>query len=790
MPEDPSVRDLIDPWRGFWLCLGAVSGWLAFAMPWPWGVLTGIVMMVSGLLFAVSAGSRFALLAGLVLQVAAFQAWEPVPAPSDREGVFRVVVERRTAPGKGECRILSSEAPSLAGRSVRCEGSLGDTLEGRARLRALRSPTNPGGFDARAWGAGAGLEGFLVWEDDSVPRRPGVAPFGEGLRRWTESVTTRALASRMEASAAGLWTATLLARNDALPTAALEAFRQSGLFHMLSVSGFHMAVLGGGLVVLLSLFRVGRRLSWVLASVVVVAYAWLLSFPPPVARSTVAFVALAFAMATGRRPHARNAFFLAAGVIVIASPDTPFQMGAQLTFLATAALLWGTPALTKFVPSRWRRGRVHDWFVAPVSASLAATMATAPVLAWHVGTVAWIGIPAGLLSAAAFALGFLSALATVLLAWLPQWCSWGFAGAAEGSARLVYEVALRAGQWAPGSVVVGRPDPWILAGCLLLLGLFFFTVRKSIAGRIWVAMAMVVVALCAWAWRPATPKLRLVVLDVGQGSAALATWPSGRNWLIDAGPGARMEGGRDAGRDAILPAMRILGISRLDVVALSHADFDHVGGLGYLSMRIPPSLLLLSTDSGTPPSALFDSMRTSLLDKGWLAHKVGAGQNLTYGDGARCQVVAPGFGEPVPRNQSSLVLRFGFDTARVLVPGDADSVSEAFQMASGAALESPVLLAGHHGSKHSSSLEWLRLVHPRDVVLSYGATNRYGHPHQEVLDRLAMVGARVWRTPEGAVTVELSGSGVAIRRQDSSWWRGPWRRRDLSLGAQWTWIHP
>ncbi|MEK7393992.1 MAG: hypothetical protein AAB214_15635, partial [Fibrobacterota bacterium] len=103
---------------------------------------------------------------------------------------------------------------------------------------------------------------------------------------------------------------------------------------------------------------------------------------------------------------------------------------------------------------------------------------------------------------------------------------------------------------------------------------------------------------------------------------------------------------------------------------------------------------------------------------------------------------------------------------------------------------SQVLVVGHHGSKHSTSSAWLGLVHTREAILSYGATNRYGHPHRQVLERLAAVGARPWDTPRGAVTVDLSGAGVSIRGQESSWWRGPWRRRDLSLPVPWIWNRP
>ena len=254
---------------------------------------------------------------------------------------------------------------------------------------------------------------------------------------------------------------------------------------------------------------------------------------------------------------------------------------------------------------------------------------------------------------------------------------------------------------------------------------------------------------------------------------------------MDAGPTSRYGTGRDAGRDAILPAMRILGIDRLDAVAVSHADLDHYGGLGWLSHRVPPSDLLLSSDSGIPSSSGFDSLRTSLVDRGWKVRRIGYGQKLSYGDGARCEVVAPGFGAAVPRNQASLVLRFGFDTARALIAGDADSVSEAYQILSGAALRSQVLLVGHHGSRHSSSQDWLGLAKPEHAVLSYGRTNRYGHPHQEVLEKLAKVGARPWRTPEGAVVVELSGQGVEVHGPGSRWWNGPWRARDLSLVVPW-----
>lgn len=787
MVDEPGLRELLDPLRGFWLFTGAAAGWSLHAMPWPWGAVVGICLLGAAWAFALSRGSRVALLAGLALQAACFLRWEPAPPPLDREGRFEVAVVRGNPSGSGDCRILSAPDPELRGRTVRCRGGRpGDTLRGVGELRALRAATNPGGFDARAWGASAGLEGFLRWKDGAPPdRAPGGPSWGEGLRRWTAVAVQRTLRRRLEPAAASLWTATILARSDALPFDALDAFRSSGLFHMLSVSGFHMAVLGGGLVVLLSLVRVPRRWAWVGAALAVFAYAWLLRFPPAVTRSTVAFAVVAAALWGGRRPHARNALFLAAALLICLDPNLPFRMGAQLTFAATAALLWGTPVLREWLPPEWRRGRWDKWFWTPLAASLAATLATAPLLAWHTGVVPWIGIPAGLVSGSAFAVGFLAALGTVLLGALPAWCSWGFAGAAEGCARAVYEVALRAGEWEPGRWVVGRPEAGVMAAWLAVLVLVAFTVRRRFRGAIWVAAVATACAAALLATRHRRPEMRLVFLDVGQGDATLVSWPSGRHWLVDAGPGSRTGGGREAGRDAILPAMRILGIGKLDAVVVSHGDFDHYGGLAGVARGIEPSELFVSVDAGTPPSPGFDTLRARLEGRGWKVRAVGGGQILTYSDGARCEVVAPGRWGPVPRNQASLVLRFGYDTARALVPGDADSISESFQIAAGEPLRSQILQVGHHGSRHSSSLAWLRLVAPREAVLSYGRDNRYGHPHAQVLERLDAVGARAWRTTEGAVVARLSGTGASVDPAPQAWWRGPWRRADLSLPLPW-----
>ncbi|MBK8802394.1 MAG: DNA internalization-related competence protein ComEC/Rec2 [Fibrobacteres bacterium] len=773
--------ELLQPLRGVWFCLGVFSGWAWLAMAAPFGAVAMGVGLGLGLVLARRGASRLALGFGLLCQGAIGSLWSPVLVREESNVPVTAVVERVYPSGAGIGRVLECGDSAWIGSRVRLRGGrVGDTLRGPAIVRPPREATVPGTFDERGWMASEGLDGRVSWGDSLVvgsPEHPRGASVSDKIRQHVREV----LAVRLEPSSAALWTATILAENDRVPAAALDAFRQSGLFHMLSVSGFHMAVLGGGTLLLLCLVRVPRRIAWIAAALVVVAYAALLGASAPIARSALAFALASLAWVSGRPVHSGNAFFLALGALVAMDPHVPFQLGAQLTFAATAALLWISPVLERMtIPVRLRGGRWEGWLLQPMLLSVSATLATAPILAWSAGTVPWIGIPAGLAGGVVFSVGFLAALGTVALSFLPPWAASGFSGAADGAARLVWELTLRSGQWPGGTFYPGKPD---VATLLLLLATL---VGLALLGRPalrWKIVPALLTAWGCWAWpgMVRTPRaMEVAFLDVGQGNATLVTWPSGRVWLIDAGPASWKDRARNAGTEKIVPYLRRKGVEHLDAVVVSHADLDHWGGLPGVAAKIGPSRLMLSLDSGTPGSPGFDSVVAELQSGGWRVERLGQGQKLTYGDGARCEVLGPGSTGPMPRNRTSLVLRFVFDSSSVLVTGDADSVEEAEILRSQLNVTSDLLQAGHHGSRHSTSLEWLREVAPRRSVLAYGAKNRYGHPNAQVLERMDSAGVEPIHLPLGSAFFRMDGHGVEeIDLETTDLWRGPWRRRYL-----------
>lgn len=785
------LRKHWEPLRGIWLGWGVLLAWASFALPHPYGWLAFVAAAGSALVPR-SRGTRAAFALGLLLEAGLFLAvWNEIPSSQPCTGSFAISVEREIRAGRYEGTLREAPERDLVGRRVRLvadQAEVGTLLSGRGTLRPPRPASNPGGFDEARWAAAAGLVGTLRF--DSSATTTGTATSGwDTFRQRLDASVRSTLSSRLETYSADLWIATLLADGSRLPLDVNSAFRQTGLYHMLSVSGFHLVVLGGAAIALLSLLRAGSTAASLGALAIVWAYVAFLDWPDPAVRSGVAFTGFILARWTGRTPHSGNALGLGLGLLVLLDPNCPFQAGVQLTVAATAALIWLSPGLERLLLPRRLGGWPRDIAKALV-ASLAATLATAPILAWNTGFVPWIGIPAGLLASCFFSAGFLASLAVVALGALPAAWSSGFAGTADLCARAVLEIALRAGSWDFGWFRVVRPEiSFLVLWTAFLVALAACAWEKPIPRRGLVASS-VLAALLVWNPLKTRPidALTIDFLSVGQGDAALLRVPGAGAWLVDGGPATRGPKPRDAGADVVLPAMRALRIGSLEGIVVTHPDLDHWGGVPAVAAATPPRLLVEPGATNPDPSPGWDSARRTILRGPSRATTLLAGQFLPLGDRGALVALAPGAGTDVPdRNSTSLVLSARWGEARALLAGDAESWSEGAMIENRATLRSPLLKVSHHGSKGASTTEFLQAVGPSWAVISCGERNRFGHPHRETLERLAGTGARILDTRERAWEARLHADGrIEILPAHARWWNGPWRRGDLSFPPQWT----
>ncbi len=627
----------------------------------------------------------------------------------------------------------------------------GERVRAQLRVAPLLRARNPGDTDSlrRLWREGLGAGATLAHPSLAVVR--GAAP---GLRA-SFHAERRRIARSLAAGGpgSGLVRGLALGERGALAPAQRDVFVRLGLAHVLAVSGLHLAWVAAAVYALArgglrrSAFLAARcdtrRLAFGLALSAAVAYAALAGGAVPVRRSLVLLAAAALAIVRFR-PQRPGAPLAAAALWILArEPAALFAAGAQLSFSAVAALTWAAPA------GESTRTGVG---CAALRRSATAILATAPLIAWHGGGVPLVALAANLVALpwlAAVVLPSALVAAVASAAHLP-----GALLAAKTAAALAHASVLALGAVASALPGVERAPPsraWLCA----VVGLAVAGVAlRATAGRAGAAVAIAALLAIVPPAPVAPAPPRLVALDVGQGEAALVQGRRGAV-LVDAG-GAY--GAGDAGRRHVVPALRALGVARIDLLVVSHADLDHRGGVPSVLAALPVSELWLPWGGAGDPD--FAELMARARSRGVRVREVGRGSPVRRIGDLRVDPLWPPRAEDGSRNARSLVVRVTAPGgARVLLPGDLDADAEARWLARESDPRADVLLLPHHGSRGSSSEGFLDAVAPGLAIASAPCRSRYGMPHPEVRARLAARGIPLrWTGRDGAIRVALSGS--------------------------------
>lgn len=630
--------------------------------------------------------------------------------------------EPEAAPRMLEVKVLDSGRIDARPRMVRLqvhtpmEIRTGQTWHLPVRLRAPRGPANPGAGDPdrNLFRAGIDGQGYVR---------------GEGARLLADA-TPGSLASRLraagseriEAAAPGIGgrhlRALLVGDRRALQGGDWALLAATGTTHLLVVSGLHVGMVAAlvfGLTSVSGLRGWSPGASTLLVLMVAGSYALVTGFELPARRAWIMLAVGAALLAGQRLPNPALALLWAALVILVLDPLAPLAAGFWLSFLAVAALLLVISGRSQGGLSGLRGLLLTQLTVATILAvPLAVVFGRMPVLAPLVNLLAiplvsMILLPLGLLLLLALTLSVPGAGAAMgMLALGLEWSLLALAAlpsvaiALSPAATLLLPLAVLA------AAVVWMPWPWPLraiAGCLLL--------------------ALLVPRLDA----PAKGTFRLHLLDVGQGKAAIVRTRQ-HVLLYDTGPPFGPDS--DAGMRIVVPALRALGVTRLDRIVVSHDHADHSGGLGSVRTAFPGA----SVSAPTP-----------LPDAG-LCH---AGQSWEW-DGVRFDLLLPEpgvAGEPRFFNRHSCVLRVRAGERAVLLPGDIDVFAER-RLANDLGPKD-VVVAAHHGSHTSSGRVLVRLTQPRFVWIAAGCPSPFGHPHPIVVERWQAAGASVRGTGPGGM---------------------------------------
>jgi competence protein ComEC len=264
-----------------------------------------------------------------------------------------------------------------------------------------------------------------------------------------------------------------------------------------------------------------------------------------------------------------------------------------------------------------------------------------------------------------------------------------------------------------------------------------------------------------------TKELEVVFLDVGQGDSTLINTPGGKHILIDGGIGKGSFGSEDQGKKTILPYLRSHGIRHLDVVVGTHPDFDHIGGLVSI-IRAKNHTVGEVLDPGVAhPSGGYLDLLKAIQERPEIKYiQPRAGDVLDWGDEVEVEVISPPY-LLKDNNESSIVIKLSYEDISFLFTGDAAGIAENLMIGKyNYRLRSTILKAGHHGSKHSSTEEFLKKVRPEVAVFSCGKENKYGHPNDETIERLKKIGAKMYRTDhQGTITITTDGKDYHVKTE-------------------------
>ena len=620
-----------------------------------------------------------------------------------------------------------------------------------ARLKRPRGVLNPGGFDFErsALAQRIAATGY-VRNAHSARQLSGAS----GVDAWRDRLS-QAVARALPAGRGRFVQALAVGDTRGLRAEDWETLRATGLTHQIAISGFHVGMVGGlGALLMLGVYRLlpglGRRLprpqgAALAALLFALGYTALAGFALPTVRTLLMIAAVLVAKMLRRAQSARESFALALIAVLSFDPLSVLAPGFWLSFMGVGWLLWCLP-----------RQAGAGWLRPFLEAQGVAVLGLLPLTVWFFGQASlpgplanMVGIPVISLGVVPLALAglVLHPVAPMQAAWLWQQSAWLM--------DALWSVLGQVAHWR--AAMIWLPEATLLSLTLACLGAFWLLLPRAVPGK---GLALLLFLPLSWPDLnlPEPGAAEVVVIDVGQGLSVLVR-TNRHQLLFDAGPASPR--GLDFGEAAVVPALRALGVARLDTLLISHGDNDHSGGMGAVQRAFP-------------------GLRT-LGVEGWARPGMGLCQSTQSWswDGVHFRVLHPPPLFPYMHNDSSCVLRVEAGGRVALIPGDIGRHVEGRLLREREGLlKADLLLVPHHGSRTSSSEAFVAGVSARWAVMSTGVENRFKLPRQEIVERYLQSGATVLDTARtGALLFRLDSEGARLlaawRPDRRRYWREP-----------------
>ncbi|WHY84784.1 DNA internalization-related competence protein ComEC/Rec2 [Neobacillus novalis] len=554
---------------------------------------------------------------------------------------------------------------------------------------------------------------------------------------------------------ASLSAALIFGDRSMLDPVLLGDFQKTGIVHLLAISGLHVSLLVGMVFYLGIRIGLTRQLMMNFLLLILPVYVILTGASPSVIRAVlmIYLVLLTVKWKSKRKLLPIDAISLAFMIFLFFSQKVIFDIGFQLSFSVSLVIIFSAPIILRRFQNNGAR---------ILATSVTAQLAALPLLFYHFFEMSMMGIAANMLYIPLFSFVYLPGLyilfiVQILFGNTPLFLLTIFEKIINLSNHLIGYLA----HFSFAAFVPGRPNIiQLIIYIVIILAIFYIWEAKVYPKRKTHLIYLVVFLLSfqpVWNWL--NPFGEVTMIDVGQGDSSLIHLPHGRGtYLIDTG-GTLAFGEEEwkqrskpyeVGRDVVVPFLKGKGITKIDKLILTHGDMDHIGGTFSILKELRVKQILMPSvvaPSETEIRIIQEAERRKIP-----VIKVSAGDQWKSA-GGYFNILSPEKNFSGERNSGSIVLVAQVGGVTWFFGGDLDQEGEMKISKQYPNLSIDVLKAGHHGSKTSSAEAFIKQIKPSTALISAGETNRYGHPHQEVLDRLKETNTTIYRTDlQGAIT--------------------------------------
>ena len=669
---------------------------------------------------------------------------------------------------------LSDLSRILYGRKISCTGS----------FEAFEGELNPGQFDANAYYKNEGYTGILDAKDIRIVKEEESFSPDIYLHRLNLAISEKYKKILGDKNAGSL-SAMVLGDKRGLDEEIKELYQENSISHLLSISGLHISLLGGAVFLFLRRLKVSFSFPLITSSIILIIYGAFTGFSVSTSRAVVMMSVLFISFVIGKSYDLPSGLALAALILIVMNHRVIYQSGFLLSFFAVIGIFYIMPELLYIfkVDIYHKKGIIKGLhlLLASIISSISVLLATLPIVLNNFYEVSLPGILLNIIVIPLMSLVVITGLLGGFVALVSETVGSFILGITHYILNL-YTLFCRLGDRLTFlRLIIGKPDKWqIVLYYLLLVILFYFLALKrrenklrslknnlpegyNTSKRIVVTGLMTFTSFLIIAYKPR--EFSINMLDIGQGDCFVVNDGNNDIYISDCGSTTV----QNVGKTRLLPFLKSKGWGKVDTIFISHMDKDHVNGVNDLlkcaEITIGRIIISASYKSDKLNCAELEELKelAKMRDIKLFYMKKGdeiVGKDISF----RC-IYPTGEEDIKDQNEASIVMRMDYKGLSMLFTGDiAGSTEEKIIDSTGKdILDCDILKVCHHGSKNSSTDDFLKKVSPKLYLISCGLMNRYGHPHRDALSRMTGEGGRILRTDHmGGTQIKLADGKLII----------------------------